>query len=222
MLLAAIAAGFSAMLFFDTLGAADDSAILSGNHPLEAESMRQLGEADANSRLTLQIRFAVRNQHALKKLLAEQQNPASVNFHRWISSEEFEQRFGPTPAQVRAISSWLAAEGFSIARSSASVIEFSGPVAQTQRTFAVRIAKFGDGSIYANTSDPVIPNRFAAMIGAVSGMDNMVHAVAMPHYDAPPLPMQLALAESTDRDIYARCVSDLDAIVRARRCTHLL
>jgi subtilase family serine protease len=198
MLLAAIATSFSAMLFFDTLGTADDSAVLSGNHPLEAESMRQLGEADANSRLTMQIRFAVRNKYALKKLLAEQQNPASVNFHRWIGSEEFDQRFGPTSAQVRAIATWLAAEGFTVARSSANVIEFSGPVAQAQRTFAVRIAKFGDGSVYANTSDPVIPNRFAPIIGAVSGMDNMVHGVAMPHYDAPPLPMQLALAESTD------------------------
>jgi len=208
----AASAIFSVALFFSGISGADDEAMLTGNHPVEAESFRQLGEASPNTSLEMQIRFALRNKRGLEKLLADQQNPASANYHKWLTRDEFVKRFGPSPAQVNSVADWLTSEGFTVTRRSGSSLEFSGAVAQTQRTFAVRIAKFGDGSVYANTSDPIIPKRFAGLIGSVSGLDNMVHAVPLVHPNRLPtnaskqigkqvvpaeLPLQLAMAEST-------------------------
>jgi len=127
--------------------------------------------------MQMQIRYAIRNQRALTRLLADQQNPASPSYHKWLKTGEFARRFGPTPAQIRALESWLSNEGFIITNHEPGALDFSGSVAQTEHTFEVRIARFGDGSLFANTSDPVIPQKLVGTIGAVVGMDNMTRAV---------------------------------------------
>ncbi len=227
-MVAVCAIGFSAVLFSSNTGHADDSSVLTGNHPRAAETFRQLGEADPSLRLPMEIRFALRNQKGLEMLLAEQQDPKSANYRKWLTGDEFIQRFGPTPAQVAAVSDWLASEGFAVTKRSANGIEFNGVAAQAQRTFAVHIAKFGDGSVYGNTSDPVIPKRFAGVIAAVRGMDNMVHAVATGHRVSPEiapakagsaagfapeeLPLQLALAERDSSEV----IGDPETVVGAQ------
>ncbi len=193
--------------------------MLAGNHPVEAESFRQLGAASPSLPLQMQIRFALRNKKGLQSLLDQLQNPAAKNYHRWLTSDEFQQRFGPSAAQVKAVASWLRGEGFAVSHQSATSIEFSGPVAQAERAFGVRIARFGDGAVYANTTDPIIPKRFAGMISAVSGMDNMLHAVALSHR-SPSLvgtepasakaPLQIAAAE---RDTNSPDVANPEAVV---------
>src|SRR5579872_1625614 len=199
-------------LFISTSGNADDSTTLVGNHPFEAETFRQIGEAKPNLNLQMGIHFASRNQAALDKLLAQQQNRASSNYHRWLSADDFRDRFGVTAKEVDAVAAWLVSQGFTVASRGGNSLAFSGPVSQVQRAFAVRIATFGDGSVYANTSDPSIPRRFANVIAAVTGLDNMMHAVSMAHRSteslassgpvrarelAPSqLPFQLAMADS--------------------------
>jgi hypothetical protein len=211
-LFAIVIFGGFGVLFFSDAGHADDRAMLAGNHPAEAEKFSQLGEASPNLNLEMQVRFALRNKKDLETLLAQQQNPKSPNYHKWLTGDEFIRRFGPTPAQVKAVTDWLSGEGFTITRSSANGVEFNGPAAQAQRSFAVRIARFGDGTVYANTSDPIIPQRFAGIVSAIRGMDNMVHAVATAHRNPAPAPMQLALAQ---RDSSSEVLGDPDAVVGA-------
>jgi subtilase family serine protease len=176
------------------LGHTDDSVLLAGNHPAEAETLAQLGTASLDAPLTMQIHFALRNRVALDQLLAEQQDPKSANYHKWLRPDQFRKRFGPTQAEVNEVAKWLAGEGFTVNGRKGNSLEFTGSVATAQSAFAVRIAGFAEG-VYANTSDPVIPRPFAGVIGAVVGMDNMAHAYPMNHLlraDSPPL--QLAQA----------------------------
>ena len=51
------------------VGGGADHAILSGNHPVAAETLRSLGNADLNQPLTMEIRFAVRSSDELDRLL---------------------------------------------------------------------------------------------------------------------------------------------------------
>ena len=191
------AVGLGGTLLFSEVGHADDSATLAGSHPREAETFRQLGEANPDQHLQMEVSFVLRDQKGLQALLAQLQTPKSPNYHKWLTRAEFVQRFGPSAEQVKAVSDWLASEGFIVTKSSTDGVAFTGAAAQAQRTFAVRIAKFGDGSVYANTSDPVIPKRFAGVIGAIRGMDNMLHAVATAHRLPSRAPLQLAMAERT-------------------------
>lgn len=154
-----------------------DSAILKGNHPPEATTLVPRGDADPNRRLSMEIRFAVRNKAQLDQLLAEQQNPASPNFHHWLATGEYDRRFGPGATEVDAVSAWLKSEGFAVEAASDGGLKFSGTVAQAEHAFATRLTRFGDGSTYANIADPSIPSRFADVISAILGLDNMTRAV---------------------------------------------
>jgi subtilase family serine protease len=174
----------------------------------------------------MQIRFALRNQAALDKLLLDLQNPASPHYHHWLKTGEFARRFGPSKSEVKAVEAWLKSQGFAVSTTSQRDIAFQGDVSQAQQTFEVRIARFGDGSTYANTSDPVVPGRFARVIGAILGMDNIVHAMPLSHRLMTSaasdrlsarnhLKLRLAPAERSSQGPFAQGVSDGSPIGQA-------
>jgi subtilase family serine protease len=154
-----------------------DTVILKGNHPREAATLASVGAADPNQQLSMEISLAVRNKAELDQLLADQQNPSSPHFRQWLAPGEYNRRFGPSQADVDAVSEWLRSEGFTVQPASNGMLKFSGTVAQAEHAFSTRIMRFGDGSTYANVEDPSIPARFDGVISAVLGLDNMMRAV---------------------------------------------
>ncbi len=180
------AIGFLSISYLLGISYADDRAQLIGNHPITAGIIRSRTITDPNAPLQMKIHFALRHQAALAKLLINQQNPASAKYHKWLKTGEFARNFGPSNSDIAAVSNWLTSEGFSVTDHSPSWLEFTGGAAQAQRTFAVTIARFGDGGAYGNTTDPFVPRRFAGVIAAVTGMDNMVRPVPMTSRRATP------------------------------------
>ncbi|HTY55662.1 MAG TPA: protease pro-enzyme activation domain-containing protein, partial [Candidatus Binataceae bacterium] len=152
---------------------------LVGNHP-KIESAQIQGPLDPQKELTLEITFALRNPSALAKLQAEQQQPGSPNYRHWLTPDEFNAQFGPTPEDFKAVSDWLSQQGFTIVESNpaARYIRVSGPVSLVESTFAVHQLSMGD-SIFANDRDPQIPARFQNVIASIQGLDNMRAAVAL-------------------------------------------
>jgi pseudomonalisin len=174
------------ILFALGIGFGADTAILKGNHPPDAQRLHAIGDADPTRPLAMQIHFAPRNQAELNQLLADQQNPSSPNFHKWLKPGEYDQRFGPRQQDIEAVAQWLRSRGFTVESTSGGVIDFSGTVAQAENTFSVHIMRFGDGSTYANIDDPTIPSQFAGLIASISGLDNLMRAVPLAHPRAMP------------------------------------
>ena len=94
-----------------------DTIVLSGNvHPL-ARPEFDAGAVELSlpmERMILALRVAPEKQAALDQLLAEQQDPNSPNFHRWLTPEEYGERFGPSQEAVDMVTDWLTSEGFVI------------------------------------------------------------------------------------------------------------
>ncbi len=113
-------------------------------------------------------------QEALDQLLQDLQNPASPNYHAWLTPERFADRFGMSANDMGKVSSWLKAEGFTIGHAARgrSWIVFSGTAEQVRRAFHTDIRHYAaDGEIhYANSADPAIP---AALKDVVSGIENL-------------------------------------------------
>lgn len=151
-----------------------------------AEALSSLGNADLNQALTMEVRFALRNQAELDQLLKEQEDPASPNYRKWLKSGEFDSRFGARPADVKAVANWLTSEGFTVTETSAESLRFTGNVAMAQRSFSTRIARFGDGTTFANVDDPVVPAQFAGLVGAITGLDNMTRTAPATSHQGPP------------------------------------
>jgi subtilase family serine protease len=112
----------------------------------------------------------------LNQLLREQQDPSSPNYRKWITPDQYGDRFGASKSEIEALVGWLKSQGFQIkyAARGRSYISFDGTAAQVQNAFHTPIHRFHvDGEEhYANTSDPSVPAEFASRVLGLLGLDD--------------------------------------------------
>lgn len=159
--------------------AGDAVATLEGNHPDQAAAIAEAAASPAQA-LAMRLTMALRNRAELAQLLADQQDPASPDYHRWLTPDEFTSRFGPTDADLARVKDWLSKKGFTVKSADASTreVSFIGTAAQAQNAFAVKIAATADGRLYSNTADPAVPAELAPLIESIHGLDNLLHSKA--------------------------------------------
>jgi hypothetical protein len=159
--------------------------VLKGStHPL-ARPEFEVAAAPADlpmDRMLLVLKRSPEQEAALRKLLDDQQDKSSPDFHKWLTPEQFGQQFGPADSDIQAITSWLETHGFQIAQVSKgrSLIEFSGTAAQVKEAFHTAIHKYvvNGKAHWANASDPEIP---AALAPVVAGVHSLHNFYAQPH-----------------------------------------
>jgi hypothetical protein len=113
---------------------------------------------------------------ALQQLLAEQQDRKSPNYHKWLTPEEWADRFGLSPNDVTKITAWLKAQGFTVGyvARGRNWITFSGTAAQIEQAFGTEIHKFnvnGEKHV-ANATSPKIPAALAGIVTGIRGLDD--------------------------------------------------
>src|ERR1035441_8400922 len=76
---------------------AEASQELAGGHvPAAVARLSPVGSLPGSKRLNLAIGLPLRNQDELDQLRQQLSAPASPNYHRYLTSEEFTARLGPT------------------------------------------------------------------------------------------------------------------------------
>jgi kumamolisin len=178
-MLAAMAAIATCALTINGLafaGTAGRAVKLKGNHPTELARLGPTVHADPAMQLHLTITLGIHDQAKLDLLLADQQNPSSTRYHRWLTPARFNQLFGPTPAQTDAVVRWLGSQGLRVKLTNrlGRTIDVTANVAQAETAFATSIVT--SGANYGNLSDPSVPAEFAGVVAGIQGLDNM-HAV---------------------------------------------
>ena len=63
------------------------------------------------SHAAIVFKLAPAQQADLEKLLAEQQDPHSANYRRWLTPEQYAARFGMSDGDLAQVTSWLKAQG---------------------------------------------------------------------------------------------------------------
>src|SRR5246127_887854 len=152
---------------------------LKGNvHPMARPEFDQGAVADSQpmTRMLLTLQRSAAQETALQQLMDAQQTKGSASYHAWLTPAQFGQQFGPSDADVQAVTDWLTRQGFQVAKVAAgrSAIEFNGTVAQVRNAFHTEIHKFsmnGEEHI-ANVSEPAIPAALAPVVKGVAAMNN--------------------------------------------------
>jgi uncharacterized protein (TIGR03437 family) len=152
---------------------------LSGNLARLAQPQFDRGPVDAGMRmnyLVVVFQPSGAQQAELDELLAGQQNPSSPLYRRWLTPEEFANRFGLSPADHAKVVAWLTAEGLTVHQGARgrNWIAFSGTAGQVSRTLRTAIHRFqvNGESHYANTIDPSVPEALAGVIGGFLGLSD--------------------------------------------------
>lgn len=162
-----------------SVSAASGFAILPGHMHKFAQPRLDAGEAP-NSLLMTGLELIVAKtpaqQQALDGLVAEQQNPKSPQFHRWLTPAEYGSRFGASDADAAALSSWLRSNGLQVGNLPAGRghLPFSGTKAQIEAAFHTPIHLFNVNGEqhYANVSAPMVPAFLKPVIAAVRGLND--------------------------------------------------
>ena len=151
--------------------------VLHGNvHPLaRPEFDRGAAPADLPmERMLLVLRRSPAQEAAVEKLIAEQQDRSSPNYHKWLTPQEFGRQFGPSDQDIATVRTWLESHGFMVngVANGRQTIEFSGTASQVAEAFQAPIHSFlvNGEQHWANASDPSIPKALAPVVAGVASL----------------------------------------------------
>ncbi|HET9390193.1 MAG TPA: S53 family serine peptidase [Steroidobacteraceae bacterium] len=153
-------------------GAVLGALTLSGvSMPAAADDLQTVGPADPNALTTFNVYLPLTHSAQLDKLLSEQTDSSSSNYHKWLSPAQFKQQFGPKPSDVARAKSMLEAAGFTILAEHTQNIQVQGHVADVQKLFSTQLNtvkdRHGHHMLQAGSRGRLtLPQSLAAM-GAV-------------------------------------------------------
>lgn len=137
---------------------------------------QRIGPTSASQQLKLAIGLKVTSQAGLDQFLDDIYNPASPNYKRYLSSQEFTQQF-TSQLDRNVIDIYLQGQGFSVTDSGLGVlINATGTVAQAEKAFGVTISDYQDkrtGRVFYRNDNPVVlPQTLSSRVTSVIGLSN--------------------------------------------------
>jgi pro-kumamolisin-like protein/Big-like domain-containing protein len=153
--------------------------VLKGNVHPEAQPQYDQGRVERSMKLphiTMLMKPSTGQQAEIKKLLAEQQDPSSPKYHKWLTPEQYGKRFGMSQNDLNKITNWLLAEGFTITQvaNGREWIAFSGTAELADKVFRTEIHTYlVDGEKhFANATEPSIPTALAGVVVGFRGLND--------------------------------------------------
>ncbi len=132
---------------------------------------------------SMMFAFRLQNRSDLERLLSDQQDPKSPNYHHWLTPQEFGKRFGVSEQEYQGAVQWFQQHGFAVRTQPGNHLRiyFEGAVGDVERAFNVTIGmyEYGGKTYYSNDTDPVIPAGLQGKAHGVYGLDNFPKAHPM-------------------------------------------
>jgi subtilase family serine protease len=125
--------------------------------------------------MLLVLKPPAQSEAALHQLIDDMHNPASPEYHHWLTPQQIGARFGLAHQDLETIQGWLESHGFTVNRVhfNGLVIDFSGSAAQVREALHTDIHHLvmpnGEPHI-ANIRDPQIPAALAAGIQGIASL----------------------------------------------------
>src|SRR6185369_14529167 len=125
-----------------------------------------------------------RNEAQLDQLLIEQATPGSPNYKRYLTPDEFNQRFGATQDDADKVVSFLNKKGLHVTSVAANrhLIVAEGTAAQMEAAFDVQMNQYswqpagqaGVAQLFeSNNRDPRIPSELKDIVESIGGLNTL-------------------------------------------------
>jgi subtilase family serine protease len=166
------------LLFFAATAQAEQRPLMTSHVP-EAVSTRiapLVGHLPSAQRLGLAISLPLRNQAQLNDLLRQLYDPQSPSFHKYLSVQEFTERFGPTEADYAAVQEYSKTQGLDIIDTPANrmVLDVEAPAATLENAFHVTLNLYQhpteSRTFYAPDREPTVD--FDVPLLHIDGLDD--------------------------------------------------
>jgi uncharacterized repeat protein (TIGR01451 family) len=151
--------------------------VLHGHRPALAAQLPALGALVDTAPMNLAIGLPLRNQGVLSNLLQDLYNPASPNYHQFLSPQQFTDQFGPAEEDYQKVIQFAKQHGLKVSRthSNRMIVDVSGPAANVAHAFQVKFNTYHhpkeNRDFFAPDNEPSVPAGLS--ISDISGLDNL-------------------------------------------------
>jgi subtilase family serine protease len=172
---------------------AADRQILHGQIPVAVKGMRlqPIGSLISTTNLDLVIGLPLRNKDTLTNLLQQLYDPASVNFHQWLTPEQFTRMFGPTEDSYQTLLSFARSNQLNVVmtHSNRALLHVTASVSIIEKMLGVTMRRYHhpteNREFYAPDIEPSLDLRVPILY--ISGLDNFAIPRPNPNLRAIPL-----------------------------------
>ena len=129
-----------------------------------------------NQQITVSVALPLRDSAAAQALLEATYTPGSAQYRKFLTSQEFNAKFGPTDATVAQVTKRFQKAGLTVTRSSSTLLKVSGSMSAVEAAFSVSLHAYEvpaaagvAGYRYrAPDSAPQVDSEIAASVQAVT------------------------------------------------------
>jgi hypothetical protein len=120
-------------------------------------------------------------EFAMFRLLEDLHDPASTNFHQWLTPEQFTARFGPTVEDYEKVIHFTEQQGFKVTalHSNRMMVNVDAPVSNIEKAFDLHLRRYQHPTekrtFYAPDSDPTVDTNLPIL--HIAGLDDFI----LPH-----------------------------------------
>ena len=146
-----------------------------GHVPRGVANARMLQRVPRSLHLNLAIGLPLRNPEELEVLLEQLSDPASPNYQRYLTPEQFAEQFGPLEHDYQALIHFAESKGLVVTGThpNRTILDVSGAVADIERAFHLNITSYWHpvrGTFYAPDREPSLDLDIQTL--DISGLDN--------------------------------------------------
>ncbi len=153
--------------------------VMKGNvHPkaLPANDRGALNPTTVIPYMRMSLQPTAQQTADLEQLLEAQRDPALSDYHRWLTPEEYGERFGVSQDDLERIAAWLQSEGFIVEQKARARnwIAFTGTAERVNKAFRAELRRYeSDGEThFSNAVEPSIPLVLAGIVGELHGLND--------------------------------------------------
>ena len=112
--------------------------------PAAATHLKPIKAMDRSQRLNLAIGLPLRNRAGLDQLLQQIYDPTSTNYHHYLTSEQFTERFGPTEQDYQAVMNFAKASGLTVTtvHPNRMLVDVRGSVGDIEQMLHVKMQEY--------------------------------------------------------------------------------
>lgn len=148
---------------------------------------RVISATPAFERIEASVFFQPRNVAALASFAAAVSNVHSPLFRHYLARGQFATRFGPTPASIRAVETFVGDAGLQIVSLSSNHLSLtvSGTIAKYATAFSTTFSnvRLASGGLARTNSSVRLPASISSSVAAVIGLSNLLrpHSYLLRH-----------------------------------------
>ena len=177
--LPSLASGQVARRLFQAPSSADPRVSLPDTVSPRVKSAAMLGHLAGETQLTgmsLILKTTDAQAAALQQLLLDQQNPASPQYHKWLTPQTYAQQFGLADADLAVVQDWLTSKGFTVdsVAPSHNQITFSGTASAVENAFGTTLERFRrpDQDFFENSTAINLPQSLSGVVSGITGISS--------------------------------------------------